>query len=288
MSWAASPWVQRLLPQCALSGIVYRLARTSNPLIAGPLIRWFAHRYRVDLAEADEPDLSRYPTFNAFFTRALKPAARPLEGDEGTLVSPVDGRLAEFGVAENDRLIQAKGVGYPLHELLGESTSTAAPFAGASFATFYLAPHNYHRVHMPLAGRLTRTRYVPGRRFSVNPVTVAGMPGLLCRNERLACWFETDSGLMAMVLVGALNVSSISTVWLGEIESGRARLWADSREHAYRRGQEMARFNLGSTVVVLCSGDALQWDQGLYRNMEVRMGARVADLLEAGKRSAQR
>ena len=267
-------WLQYLLPQRSLAHVVYRIARCTWPAVKNPLIRWFSGRYRVDLADAEQPDLGAYASFNEFFTRALQPNSRPLVGDEDTLISPADGYLSEFGVAATERFIKAKGIGYGLGELLGESPSGAADLALGSFATIYLAPHNYHRVHMPLAGTLKRTRYVPGRRFSVNSQTVDRIPKLFCRNERVLCWFDTAIGPMVLALIGALNVSSITTRWLGEIRSGKEREWRDSGppRHRYGRGDEVGRFNLGSTVIVLLPPSALTWDEELNANRPLRMG----------------
>src|SRR5690606_16201838 len=174
-----------------------------------------------------------------------------IAGDETTVVSPVDGRLTEFGRARAGQLLQAKGFDYALEELTGEGPADASLFSNGAFATIYLAPHDYHRVHMPLAGKLTATRYIPGRRFSVNAATTCGIKNLFCRNERVVCWFETAHGPMALVLVGALNVSSISTAGRGEIASGEPAYWPEPAPAAYAKGAEIARFNLGPTVILL-------------------------------------
>jgi len=269
-----SVWVQYVLPQRLLAALIYHVARCTWPLVKNPLIRWFANHYQVNVDELEQPSLSAYPNFNDFFTRALQQDARFLVGDEHTVVSPVDGYLTEFGTAAAGRLIQAKGMDYRLDELLGEPPEGAVNLVLGSFATIYLAPHNYHRVHMPLAGTLKRTRYVPGRRFSVNDLTVTRIPRLFCRNERVVCWFDTAIGPMVLVLVGALNVSSITTRWLGEIQSGERRLWQNSGlpQRRYGRGDEIARFNLGSTVIVLLPPAALTWNEELTANGPLRMG----------------
>jgi phosphatidylserine decarboxylase len=268
----AAVWLQHLLPHGLLARIVYRAARTRRPWIKRPLTRWFAAQYGVDIAEAEERDLDRYPTFNAFFTRHLTAGARPIAGDESTVVSPVDGRLTEFGEAQSGQLIQAKGFDYALEELVGEGPFPAESFARGSYATIYLAPHDYHRVHMPLAGSLVATRYIPGRRFSVNAATTCGIRNLFCRNERVVCWFETGRGPMVLVLVGALNVSSISTVNRGEIASGPPRYWLEEPPVELRKGEEIAAFNLGSTVVVLFPDGAVRWRDGLAAGEELRLG----------------
>ena len=258
-------WAQYLLPQRLLGRLVYRIARCTWPAVKDPLIRWFANHYRIDLEEAEQPDLNAYPSFNEFFTRALRPNVRPLSGDDMTVVSPADGQVTEFGSAAAGRLIQAKGMDYGLSELVGEPRASAVEMALGCFATIYLAPHNYHRVHMPLAGTLKRTRYLPGKRFSVNSQTARRIPNLFVRNERVVCWFDTAIGPMVLVLVGALNVSSISTRWLGEIPSGQQRLWQDGGppQRRYGRGDEIAQFNLGSTVIVLLPPGTVAWSPDL-------------------------
>ncbi len=272
--------LQHVLPKDAVSSVVYRIARSHRTWIRDPLIRWFASAYRVDLSDAEHSDLARYSTFNDFFTRALAPNARPLAGDERTVVSPVDGMLTEFGTLDGDRMLQAKGAPYSLTELLGETGADAHALQGGSYATLYLAPHNYHRVHLPLAASLRRVRYVPGRRFAVNRATVAVVPRLLCRNERAACWFDTRGGTMVVVLIGALNVSSISTFDRGEIASGRPQHWAVEPPRALQRGAEIGRFNLGSTVVLLFAPGTVRWNEGLDDGDSVLMGAALGRLVE--------
>ena len=226
MSRSPSVWVQYLLPQRLLALLVYRISRCKWNPVKNLLIRWFAGHYDVKLEEAETAEPGSFESFNAFFTRRLKPEARPIAGDEHTFVSPVDGCLTQFGSAREGDLIQAKGQHYRVEELLGERPGGATNLVLGSYATLYLAPSQYHRVHLPLAGTLTRTRYIPGKRFSVNTKTASAVPKLFCRNERVVCWFDTETGPLAMVLVGALNVSSISTRWLGEIASGASRRFA--------------------------------------------------------------
>src|SRR5690606_1484779 len=261
--------------------IVYRAARSEAEWLKRPLIRWFVKTYGVDLTEAAEPDLDRYPSFNAFFTRPLKAGARPLAGDERTVVSPVDGRLTEFGYAREGQLLQAKGFEYALEELVGEGPADTRSFANGAYATIYLAPHDYHRVHMPLAGKLTATRYIPGRRFSVNAATTCGLKNLFCRNERVVCWFETADGPMALVLVGALNVSSISMTGRGEIPSGEPAYWPEAEPVPYAKGAEIARFNLGSTVILLFPEGSVEWDAALEPGVTLRLGQAIGRRHEA-------
>jgi len=280
MRSAVSVWLQYLIPQRLLAAIVYRVARCTWPIVKRPLIAWFASRFAINLAEVEQPDLHAYPSFNDFFIRKLKGSARPLAGNERTLISPVDGRLTQFGATTAGRLIQAKGLEYELDELLGEPQSGAAGLALGSYATIYLAPQDYHRVHMPLAGTLTRTRYLPGKRFSVNSDTANRIPRLFCQNERVVCWFDTEIGPMVVVFVGALNVSSISTRWLGEIPSGQPRVWqhAGPPLRRYERGDEIGHFNLGSTVVLLLPRGALSWKESLPATGLVRLGQALGDI----------
>jgi phosphatidylserine decarboxylase len=272
MSSPPRVWLQHLLPKNLLSRMVYRIARSRRPWIKDPLIAWYARTYAVDLTEAETADLRAYPTLNAFFTRALREGARPIAGDEHTVVAPADGILSEYGTAVDGRLLQAKGMHYGLAELLGESDAAVTHLAQGAYMTVYLAPPNYHRVHLPIAGSLTRTTYIPGERFSVSLVSAGAIGGLFCRNERVICWFDTLAGEMAIVLVGALNVSSISTARLDEIASGGERRWREQTPVPYARGAEIARFNLGSTVIVLFQAGAVRWRQGLVSTAAVKVG----------------
>lgn len=271
-----SGWLlQHLLPKDAISAVIYRVARSERQWLVRPLMGWFARTYRVDLAEAQHPDLDSYRTFNDFFTRALRSGARPLAGDRDTVVSPADGTLTQFGIIEADTLLQAKGRSYSLAALLGESGAAVDALRGGSYCTIYLAPHNYHRVHAPLGGALERTRYIPGRRFSVSRATAAAIDRLFCRNERVACWFATGAGPMVVVLVGALNVSSVSTFNRGEIASGAARHWQEDPPVPIERGAEIGRFNLGSTVIALFAPGAVRWDPRLADGIAVAMGTQL-------------
>ena len=277
-------WAQYLLPQRVLARLVYRAARCTWPLIKNPLIYWFANYYGVNLIEAEQSKLSAYPTFNDFFTRALRSNLRPLSGDEHTVVSPVDGQITEFGNAESGKLIQAKGLDYSLNELVGEKEQDDLSITLGCFATIYLGPKDYHRVHMPLAGTLKRTHYLPGTRFSVNRWTTNRIPNLFVRNERVVCWFDTAVGSMVVVLVGALNVSSITTQWLGEVESGKQRLWQEeggSLKRCYGRGEEIGRFNLGSTVIVLLPPGTITWNPHLSAQQPLLMGHSLGRIVGA-------
>jgi phosphatidylserine decarboxylase len=271
----SSNWIrltQHLLPKNLSSAVVYRATRSRRPWLKKPLTRWFAKAYGVDLTEAANADLESYATFNDFFTRELKAGARPLAGGPGTVISPADGVLTEHGAIEGGHLYQAKGSAYTLAELLGESGAAVAALEGGRYFTIYLAPHNYHRVHSPLDAQLKLTRYIPGSRFSVSRATVAAIPRLFCRNERVVLGFETSSGPMIVVLVGALNVSSISTFAHGEIASGAARHWVEQPPLPVARGAEIGRFNMGSTVVVLLGSNEFRISPGLSDSLAVRMG----------------
>jgi phosphatidylserine decarboxylase len=271
----ARNWVwlsQHLIPKNLSSAVVYRATRSKQAWLKRPLTRWFARAYGVDLSEAANADLDSYATFNEFFTRELKAGARPIATGPGTLVSPADGILTEHGAIDGDRVYQAKGSAYTLAALLGETGAAVTALEGGRYATIYLAPHNYHRVHAPLAARLTRTRYVPGARFSVSRATAAAIPRIFCRNERVVCWFETDYGTMVVVLVGALNVSSISTFAHGEIASGAPRDWREPEPRAVAQGAEIGRFNMGSTVVVLLGTNEFSFAAQACDGLAVRMG----------------
>jgi phosphatidylserine decarboxylase len=275
--------LQDLLPQHLLSRTMHRLARSTRPLVARSLIRAVLHAYpRIDLREAAEPDPYAYPSFNAFFTRALRAGARPLAGDQRDLASPVDGTLSQCGAIRDGQLLQAKGLHYSAEALLADGAA-AARYAGGAFACIYLAPYDYHRIHMPLDGRLTATRYVPGRLFSVNAATARTVPGLFARNERVVCEFETDCGPLAVVMVGALFVGSIATVYAGEINpppgrGGRVRSLTEGLGTSFTRGAELARFNMGSTVVLLLGHAATRFVAGLAPGATLRLGQALARL----------
>ncbi len=277
--------LQALLPQRLLGALVYRIARTGNRVVKNALIRWFSGRYAIDMSEAELASPADYPTFNAFFTRALKSGARPVDAGERSIVSPADGRLTEYGTIDDGTLLQAKGIRYRIEALLGEQRSELDAFIGGSYATVYLAPRDYHRVHAPAAGGLTQTRYIPGRRFAVNEATASVVDRLFCRNERVVCHFEGEFGRMAVVLVGALNVASISTARHGELPSGRARQWDEPVSVAYRKGEEIGRFNLGSTVIVVFERDAAVWNEALESGQTLRMGMPIGTLTARGETS---
>jgi phosphatidylserine decarboxylase len=273
--------LQELLPQQLLSSAMHRLARSTRPMLRNAILRSVLGAYpQIDLAEAAEPDPFAYPSFNAFFTRALRPGLRPLEGDEADLVSPVDGTLSQFGTVRDGQLLQAKGLHYTAGALLADEAS-ARRYEGGRFACIYLAPYNYHRIHMPLAGRLTATRYVPGRLFSVNAATARTVAGLYARNERVVCEFDTAIGPIAVVLVGALFVGSIETVFTGEVNPPPRRGGGIHTIEAglgtdFARGDELGRFNMGSTVVLLVGNHGLRFVDALAPGRTLRLGQLLA------------
>ncbi len=263
---------QYVLPHHAISRVVFWFTRLQTPL-AQPVMAWFARVYGIDMTEAANADFASYSSFNAFFTRALRDDARPIADAEGLVVSPSDGRVSQRGKIENGQIFQAKGHSYSAAELLG-SDADAAAYEGGQFITIYLSPRDYHRVHMPLSARLRSTLHVPGRLFSVAPHTVAHVPRLFARNERAVCFFETDKGPFAQVLVGAINVAAIETVWAGLITppaAWGARWVPHNHEVKLQRGEEMGRFNMGSTVILLLPSGA-EWDTTLKAGDPVKMG----------------
>jgi phosphatidylserine decarboxylase len=278
---------QYLLPQRLLTRLTYRLTRVRTPWFKNALIQQVARKFRVNLSEALEPNPRAYPDFNAFFTRALKPGARPIAPGDRVVCCPVDGAVSQIGLAESDTLLQAKGRSFSLTALLGGDTERARLFQGGAFATLYLSPRDYHRIHMPLAGRLREMVHIPGKLFSVSPLTTRMVPDLFARNERVAALFDTPAGPMALVLVGAINVASIETVWAGAITPplGKTiRNWSypPNGDGAVRldKGAEMGRFNMGSTVIVLFGQEAVRWEQEIQPGATVRMGQRLGKVVK--------
>ena len=268
-----------VLPHRLLSSLARTLAYSTNPSIKQWLIDTVTRKFGVDLSEAAEPDPRAYPSFNAFFTRALKPGARIADPDPSALLMPADGHISQCGDIVDGRIFQAKGQSYTAAELLGDAEA-ARPFADGLFATVYLSPRDYHRVHMPWTGTLRETVHVPGRLFSVGTAAVADVPRLFARNERLVCHFDTEFGPMASVMVGALLVSGVETVWSGvEIPAYADRI---SRKDYRGKGivlerfAEMARFNYGSTVIVLLPKGVAALDPALTAESPVRLGERLA------------
>ncbi len=275
---------QHLLPKQALTQLAGRLAASNAGGLTTAVIRWFIGRYDVDMSEAAEPNPVCYPTFNEFFTRALRDGARPLA--EADFVCPVDGAISQFGRIERDQIFQAKGHRYSTAALLGGDSERAAAFVDGDFATLYLSPRDYHRIHMPVAGRLRQMIHVPGELFSVNPATARGVAGLFARNERVVCLFDADFGPFVLTLVGATIVGSMATVWHGTVNpprSGEIRSWTyDDRRIELAKGEEMGRFMLGSTVVMLFPRNTLAFNPDWRAARPVRMGEMMAKRTPSG------
>jgi len=270
-----------VLPHHLLSRLMYALTRCRWVPLKNRLIRWAIGHYGIDMTEATEPDAARYASFNAFFTRELRAEARPVEPDPLAIASPVDAQVSQCGFADEDRLVQAKGHYFTLVELLGDA-ELARRFAGGPYATLYLSPRDYHRIHMPLAGTLERMIHIPGRLFSVNHATTRAVPRLFARNERIVNIFETAAGPMAVILVGAIFVGSMDTVWAGTVTPVERRVsdWRYSDVEASRavslnKGEEMGRFNMGSTVILLFPRGAADWEAGLSAGARTKVGERI-------------
>jgi phosphatidylserine decarboxylase len=274
--------LQRVLPQHLLSRGMHALARSRQPLVRNLLIRTVLRSYpQIDMREAQQPDPFVYESFNAFFTRALRPGVRAVTTDPDEAACPVDGTVSQLGRTDAGRLIQAKGMDYTCDRLLGDTVS-AERYAGGSFACLYLAPYNYHRIHMPMDGVLLSTRYVPGHLYSVNAATARAVPELFARNERVICDFDTAHGPLCLVLVGALFVGSIETVYAGEINPppgrrAQTRLIDAGIGRRFARGDEIGRFNMGSTVIVLF-GKAATFAPRIEPGEPVRLGQALARL----------
>jgi phosphatidylserine decarboxylase len=277
---------QYLLPQRLSTRTVHKLTRIKTPWFKNALIRAFIKHYQVDMSEAAEPNPLRYNDFNHFFTRPLRSGIRPLAAGDQVVCCPVDGSVSQAGELEDDFILQAKGHAFSLNQLLGGTTSRALPFRGGSFATLYLAPRDYHRIHMPLAGHLREMVHIPGKLFSVSPLTTRVVPGLFARNERVVACFDTAAGPMALVLVGAVNVASIETVWAGTITPPLATIcqhWDYPKTGAaairLEKGAEMGRFNMGSTVIVLFGNQAVRWDPAIKAVARVHTGQKLGEIV---------
>ena len=279
MSWFAG--LQYVLPKHALSRVIYAVARSERPWVRNTFLRIFLSGYTLNMAEAMQADPFSYRSFNDFFTRALRPDARPIDADNDVIVSPVDGTVSQCGQLEDNLLLQAKGQRYSLQDLLAGDAEAVEVYRGGSFACIYLAPYNYHRIHMPYAGTARGNLYVPGDLFSVNATTVGAVPRVFARNERLICDFATPLGRMAVILVGALFVGSIETVHCGEVNPpprGRktpVRI-ATGVGRQFAKGEELGRFNMGSTVVLLFERNRVAWDAQLVAESRVQLGRRIA------------
>jgi phosphatidylserine decarboxylase len=274
--------LQYLIPKQALTVFAGYVAGRERGWVTTEIIRRFVAKYRVNMGEALDSDMAHYATFNDFFTRALKPGARPLA--DADLICPVDGAISQFGAIEHDQIFQAKGHRYSTTAMVGGDAALAAQFQDGSFATLYLSPKDYHRIHMPCDGRLTRMIYVPGELFSVNPVTARGVPGLFARNERVVCVFESARGPFALILVGATIVGSMATVWHGVVNPPRGKVvreWdysaAATAPIVLKQGEEMGRFLLGSTVVMLFPKGPLRFNPAWAHAGGIRLSEMMAN-----------
>lgn len=275
-------WPTYVLPHHALSRVMHTITRSRIHWWKTKFTQWFVGQFQVDMGQAQEPDLGAYPSFNSFFTRALRTDARPIAEGDDILTCPVDGAVSQLGDIENGRIFQAKGRDYSLLELLGGNVEKARQFEAGKFATLYLSPRDYHRIHIPLDGRLTAMSHIPGRLFSVSPATARAVPRLFARNERVVAYFDTDAGPMAMVLVGAIFVASIETVWAGEVTppaGQEIRYWdydPQDTAHQFKKGAEIGRFNMGSTVILLYGKEAIEWLDNIQPTDSVQMGQALA------------
>lgn len=272
-------FIQYMLPKQAVTILAGKLANMQGGALTTAVIRWFVQRYNVNMTEAAEPNIGAYKTFNDFFTRLLKNGVRPLA--QADFICPVDGAISQFGNIEADQIFQAKGHHYSTAALVGGDSNLAKNFENGHFACLYLSPKDYHRIHMPCDGELQRMVYVPGDLFSVNPTTAQGVPGLFARNERVVCEFNSaQHGRFVMVLVGATIVGSMATVWHGVVNlprSRRIREWSYSNQNIkLKQGDEMGRFLLGSTVVMLFSKDSLNFNQSWHAEKLVKFGELMA------------
>ena len=261
---------QKVVPQHRLSRVVGKIAASENPVVKTAVISAFKAKYGIDMSIAEQTNALKFKSFNDFFTRGLRTGVRAVDADQGSIVSPADGAISQLGKIENGDVFQAKGQKFTVENLIADP-QLAQPFKNGEFATVYLSPRDYHRVHMPFAGTLTETLYVPGELFSVNQTTAENIPGLFARNERMVCLFDTELGRMAVVLVGAMIVAGIETVATGKVKpSGRIEL--NQHNLFLEKGAELGRFYLGSTAVILFEKNKMQWDEKFKANSTVLMG----------------
>lgn len=270
---------QYLLPHHALSSMMSKLTHCTNPTFKNAFIKTIIRLYGVNMAEAKFENLDHYPSFNDFFTRELKDGVRPIAPAADAIACPADGAVSQAGPIENGNIFQAKGHSFSALELLGGDPERSQAFENGAFATIYLSPKDYHRLHMPLTGALKEMVHIPGRLFSVNTATAEGVPNLFARNERVACIFDTEAGPMALVLVGAIFVSSVETVWHGVVTPptmSEPRTWQyPENAPVLEKGAEMGRFNMGSTIIVLFGKDKTAWDADLVAGKPVKLGERI-------------
>jgi phosphatidylserine decarboxylase len=277
--------LQYVLPKHLMSRAIYAIARSESRFVRNTFLRIFLSLFDINMAEAVQSDPFAYRTFNDFFTRALKPSARPIAIESELLVSPVDGTVSQVGELLNESILQAKGQHYTLQELLAGDEESIATYRNGSFACIYLAPYNYHRIHMPYAGTALKNIYVPGDLFSVNASTARAVPRVFARNERLICEFNTPIGRVAVILVGALHVGSIETVHCGEVNPPprtrkRPEIIAKGIGREFNKGEELGRFNMGSTVVLLFERNRIHWDASMHANATVQLGRPIARVVQ--------
>ena len=276
--------LQYLIPQHGISLLMGKVAESKNTAIKNAFAKWFIKKYGIDMSIAERENPEDYETFNDFFTRSLKSDVRPIADGDNVIVNPADGKVSQLGPIDNDFIFQAKGHRYSAKTLLGGDAELAKPFENGEFATIYLSPKDYHRVHMPMTGKLTKMLHVPGKLFSVNPLTARNVPNLFARNERVVAMFDTDIGPMAMVLVGATIVGSIETVWEGTITPPTRddiKVWDYSNNSkdktiTLEKGEEMGRFKLGSTVILLFPKDTIAWEDSMKAYAPTVMGTALA------------
>jgi phosphatidylserine decarboxylase len=273
-------FLQSLLPQHVLSTLAGRIADSEQPWLKNRLITWFVKFYQIDLKEAVIEDALSYPSFNSFFIRRIKPSLRPISQNLNEIICPVDGVIAQIGRISQYQLLQAKQIYFDLFHLLGRDNEQAAHFYDGYFSTLYLAPHNFHRVYMPIDGTLLKTIYVPGRLFSVNNMTAQYVPRLYARNERFISIFATEAGLMAVILVGAMIVGSIQTVWMNvPIRQKNICTEVMKRPFTLKKGEELGYFKLGSTVILLYEKNKINWNMELKVGTLVKIGEKLAQVV---------
>jgi len=274
---------QYILPHHLLSRLMRQLTHSRNKIWKNLFIKQIARHYGVNMDEAIDSDINAYPSFNHFFTRELKAGVRSIANNQGDIASPADGTVSQAGDIREGNIIQAKGKSYTAIDLLGGDEEHAAQFKNGKFATIYLSPKDYHRLHMPLDGKLKEMIHVPGDLFSVNAATVNSVPRLFARNERVVAIFDTEIGPMALVLVGAIFVASIETVWHGEVTpptEKEIRTWEyAAKAPKYKRGEEMGRFNMGSTIIVLYGNDVMNWEDAFVAGKKVQLGEKIGQTL---------
>lgn len=277
-------FAQHITPQKTLSRAIGRIAECENRWVKNTFISQFVKKYQVDMSEAINSDPLSYRNFNDFFTRAIRPELRPICDQDDGIACPADGAISQLGNIEYGTLFQAKGHNYSLTDLLGGDASLSNQFLGGSFATVYLSPKDYHRVHMPLTGKLTKMIHIPGKLFSVNKVTAEQIPNVFARNERTVCLFDTEAGPMAVILVGAMIVASIETVWAGQVTPFNKQVvtWNyDALNNIeLKKGEEMGRFKLGSTAIILFGKDAINWEESLQAETPTKMGMHFGRIVE--------